>query len=163
MSSLERLLAVIDAYGADPARWPEAERAGLEAVARAPEASRLLAEARALDAVLARSPALDAGVLDDLKSRIVAKADESGRVTQRPAMPRSVTSLGDRRRMPVTQSLRAAWPAAAALAASLLVGAFFGASEMGKPAVENLMASAGYDTTDQLTLDPLGVGDEELL
>lgn len=163
MAQLERLLAVIDTHGADRARWPAAERAGLEALARTPDVARQLAESRALDAVLAKSPTPVASELDYLKARILAGADGRNERVQRPAMPRSVTTLSDRRRMPGTQSLRAAWPAAAALAASLLIGAFFGASEVGKPAVESLMASAGYDTTGELTLDPLGVGDEELL
>ena len=163
MAQLERLLAVIDAHGADPARWPAAERASLEALARSPGVARQLAEARALDAVLAKSLTPVAAELGHLKARILAGADSRNKLAQRPAMPRSVTTLSDRRRMPGTQRLRAAWPAAAALAASLLIGAFFGASELGKPAVESLMASAGYDPTGELTLDPLGVGDEELL
>ena len=163
MARLENLLSVIDAHGADSARWPETERSGLEDLARSPEAAGAIAEARALDAVLARSPMPDSVQLDHLKARILAGAVRRDTPVRRPALSRSVTKLSDRRRPLATPRLRAAWPAAAALAASLLVGAFFGASEMGQPAVESLMASAGYDTTEDLTLDPLGVGDEELL
>lgn len=163
MAQLERLFAVIDAHGADPARWPEAERNGLELLARSPQAAGALAEARALDAALAKAPMPAAAELDHLKARILASADGRNKLVQRPIMPGSVTSLSDRRKPMATPHLRAAWPAAAALAASLLVGAFFGASEMGQPAVESLIASSGYDTSDALTLDPLGVGDEELL
>ncbi len=163
MAQLERLLAVIDAHGADPARWPQTERSGLEDLMRSPGAAGAIAEARALDAVLAKSPMPDAVELDHLKARILASADGRNKLVQRPTMPGTVTNLSDRRKPLATPRLRAAWPAAAALAASLLAGAFFGASEMGQPAVESLMASAGYDTTEDLTLDPLGVGDEELL
>lgn len=47
-----RFEAIVAAYGADPRRWPEAERADAEAFARLPEAASALAEANALDAVL---------------------------------------------------------------------------------------------------------------
>lgn len=163
MAELERLLAVIEAHGADPARWPEAGRAGLEALVTQPEAARAIAEGRALDAVLARSTMPDAARVEVLKARILAGAGQRAGPSRRMEAPASVTSLSDRRKPMVTPGLRAAWPAAAALAASLLVGAFLGASEMGRPAVESLIASAGYDTSEELTLDPLGVGDEELL
>lgn len=55
----ERFEQVLAAYGADPKRWPEAERAALEAYAAAnADASSVLAEARATDALLdaAREP-----------------------------------------------------------------------------------------------------------
>lgn len=163
MASLDRLLAVIEAHGADPKRWPAAERSGLEDLARSPQAADALVEARALDAVLAKSPMPVAMELEPLKARILAGADRADKPAHRPVVSGSVTTLSDRRKVMPAPRLRAAWPAAAALAASLLVGAFFGASELGQPAVESLMASAGYDATDELTLDPLGVGDEELL
>ena len=45
-----RFSAILEAYGADPRRWPEAERAAAEALAATrPE---LLRQARALDALL---------------------------------------------------------------------------------------------------------------
>lgn len=55
----ERFQAIVEAYGADPARWPEAEReAALSCTAGAGAAVQaLLAEARALDAGLARHAA----------------------------------------------------------------------------------------------------------
>ena len=51
----ERFQAIVEAYGADPARWPEAERdAALVYAEQAGEAAQaVLAEARALDAGLA--------------------------------------------------------------------------------------------------------------
>jgi len=56
-----RLAEVLAAYGADPARWPAAERARLEALVRSDP--QLLVEAREIDRVLARAaqPAVPAG------------------------------------------------------------------------------------------------------
>lgn len=49
----ERFEHVLAAYGADPKRWPEGERAALEAYATAnAEASAMLANARETDALL---------------------------------------------------------------------------------------------------------------
>jgi anti-sigma factor RsiW len=49
----ERFEALIAAYGATPARWPEEERAAAEAFARRdPRAARLLADADKIDALL---------------------------------------------------------------------------------------------------------------
>lgn len=50
---LKRLNQIIEAYGADPARWPDAERAGAEALLEtSPEARRLADDAADLDAWL---------------------------------------------------------------------------------------------------------------
>lgn len=49
-----RAAEIIAAYGADPARWPDAERAtALDAVAASPALTAALAAARTLDAELA--------------------------------------------------------------------------------------------------------------
>lgn len=68
--TLERLRALIGAYGGKPTNWPAAERAAAEALlARSPEARAALAEAEPLDTLLdavpalAPSPALRAAVL----------------------------------------------------------------------------------------------------
>lgn len=50
---LRRFEAILDAYGADPGRWPEGEAADALALARSSlNAARALAEARRLDAAL---------------------------------------------------------------------------------------------------------------
>jgi hypothetical protein len=71
--TLERLRALIAAYGANPARWPLAERPAAEALlARSPEARAALADAEPLDTLLdavpalSPSPALRAAVLADM-------------------------------------------------------------------------------------------------
>lgn len=50
----DRALEILAACGADPARWPAAEREALRALAdRSPAVAQALAEARAVDAALA--------------------------------------------------------------------------------------------------------------
>ena len=57
---LERFEHLVDAYGADPRRWPEAERAAAEVFLSGSEAARALVEGAArLDALLATAPALE--------------------------------------------------------------------------------------------------------
>ena len=53
MMSLDRFAALVDAYGASPARWPEAERAAAAALMKASaEARRMATDADALDRML---------------------------------------------------------------------------------------------------------------
>src|SRR5690606_40615752 len=74
---LERLATLLDAYGGDPQRWPEAERdAALALIAASADARRLHDEARRLDALLDALPA--ATPSPDLEERIVAAARASG-------------------------------------------------------------------------------------
>ena len=47
-----RALEIIAAYGADPARWPAAERAALRALAARPAVAAALVNAAALDGLL---------------------------------------------------------------------------------------------------------------
>ncbi|MBY0277451.1 hypothetical protein K2Z84_19135, partial [Candidatus Binatia bacterium] len=57
-AALERLRDILDAYGGDPERWPDAERrAALDLLARSAEARRLCDEALRLDAALDLLPA----------------------------------------------------------------------------------------------------------
>jgi hypothetical protein len=80
--TLERLRTLIAAYGADPARWPLAERpAAKTLLARSPEARAALADAEPLDTLLdavpalSPSPALRAAVLAGMPRR-----ERSGRI-----------------------------------------------------------------------------------
>lgn len=108
-----RLREVLAAYGADPARWPAAERDRLTALVESePE---LLAEAREIDKVLARAkaPPVPAGAA----ARLLARA--------RQEMPHgtvvSFDRAGAKARTPIWS-----WGAAAALAASFGLGIFLG-------------------------------------
>lgn len=107
MMTIERFKVLVEAYGANPARWPEAERAVAEAFANAtPEAQRLLAEAAALDHVL--SAADTAPVSRELETRVLD----------------SFTSPKARRASWLPDFVP--WSQAAALAASLVLGMFAG-------------------------------------
>jgi hypothetical protein len=115
----DRLAAVLDAYGADPARWPAADRARFaQAIAGAPPAG--MGEARALDALLsaAASPEPPAGAMDRLMARAAAPpaavSGEPLRMSPRPARPQA-------------PRLKLA-PVWTALAASLLLGFWAGSA-----------------------------------
>jgi len=110
-----RLREVLAAYGADPARWPVAERRGLELLAQSePE---LLAEAREVDRLLAtaRAPQVPAGAA----ARLLAKA---GQQKPEPTVVPFERGRAKARPRPSIWS----WGAAAALAASFGLGIFLG-------------------------------------
>jgi hypothetical protein len=111
-----RLAEVLAAYGADPARWPESEQAGLLALVEStPELRALLAEAREIDQVLASAgtPRVPAGAA----ARLIAGAGRQG-------SPANVVPF-DRPRARPRPSIWS-WGAAAALAASFGLGIFLG-------------------------------------
>jgi hypothetical protein len=111
-----RLAEVLAAYGADPARWPAAERDEFMAhIENAPDLQALLTEAREIDQVLAsaNTPAVPAGAA----ARLLARA---GQQKSRP----TVIPL-DRARTRPRPSIWS-WGAAAALAASFGLGIFLG-------------------------------------
>lgn len=74
-----RFAALVEAYGADPARWPETERgAALRFQMANPQvAARLLAPARALDGLLAESP--QGTVSERLVTALLAEAPRAAR------------------------------------------------------------------------------------
>ena len=108
-----RLAEVLAAYGADPARWPAAERDRLMALVESEPG--LLVEAAEIDRVLARAtlPEIPAGAA----ARLVERAGEV-----RPYS--NVVPLG--RVRPKMQPSIWSWGAAAALAASFACGIFLG-------------------------------------
>lgn len=70
---LDRFRHLLDAHGADPARWPAQERAAALALVEAEPAARaLLDEARALDVALDALPTPRAA--SDLRLRVLADA-----------------------------------------------------------------------------------------
>jgi len=116
--SPERLRALLDAYGANPERWPPQEReAARTLLAQSPEARRWQDAGAQLDALLDRAPASIASPV--LLERIVAALPEPGNteVSTRVAPARR------RRHARVWRYAGAALPlaAAAALALWLLV------------------------------------------
>jgi hypothetical protein len=79
----ERFLQIVDAYGADPRRWPQQERAAAEAWAAAhrAEADAALADAAGIDAWLAADKVDPPGAA--LQQRIVGSAP-----VRQPGAPR---------------------------------------------------------------------------
>jgi hypothetical protein len=109
-----RLREVLAAYGADPARWPAAERDRLMALVESePE---LLAEAREIDLVLAR--AKQPQVPASAAARLLARAGQEKK-------PQGTVVPFDRAGVRARPSIWS-WGAAAALAASFGLGIFIG-------------------------------------
>jgi hypothetical protein len=141
---------VLDTYGADVVRWPQHIRARADALlAQDPQAERLLAEARALDALLGRAPVPAAERHAALAERIMAAAQ---RQHAAPAAARSGIVLpwpGAKRPHSRQASGRfnvaPAWGATALLAASLAVGVFVGALDLAPAPVHQLVQSVTDD------------------
>lgn len=107
-----RFAALLDAYGADPARWPEEERAAaLALLATSSDARARQREAAALDAMLGTAP--PAPPSDLLVARVLAAAPGAA-AAARPATDRARARAAWRR------SRRAAIAAAALAAAASL-------------------------------------------
>ena len=156
---LARLAAVLDIHGSEPRHWPAGEQAALLAFAAAnADAARLLAEERALDAVLRRAPAagLDVTALLD---RIAGAAAREPRLLGAPVVPFNADRLDRRPAAPLPRrSRQSLWPAATALAASLVIGLLIGASEQTAPAIDALINGADTDTDVALVSLPFGAG-----
>jgi hypothetical protein len=160
-TGLDGLEQALERFGSDRTRWPAPVRrdfAGL--LARDAGAKARLREAEALDRLLdlAPQPAIDTRALAD---RILAQA-----VAETPAVAppkaRVAWAVFDRR-PPLAQ-----WPAAAVLAASLVLGTFVGLSGTFDMAVGSLVAEVAEDTEfdpGQLAFDSDAIGffEEELL
>jgi len=70
---LDRLTVLLDAYGADRMRWPDAERAAAWALIAADDRARLLYdEARALDGLLRQASVIEPS--PELKAEVLAAA-----------------------------------------------------------------------------------------
>lgn len=152
LADFERLLEV---YGSNPDRWPaDCRAAALACAAENVAAARALAEARALDAVLARAPGPDPSRLQPLTERIFAAAvagtgapaslgeqaslkRQSARIITLPVRKSaSMTHWSPQaeERLPSMPSEAASplgrWRAATALAASLMLGIIIGVSDL---------------------------------
>lgn len=69
---IDRALQVIEAYGANPARWPERDRVLMNGMRDAPVVADALREAQALDMMLDKDPAPE--IDRTLMNRLVAAA-----------------------------------------------------------------------------------------
>lgn len=170
--ALERLL---DIYGADRTRWPARERlrfAGI--VGEDKVAARMVAEADALDRLLERAPRASGADVEALKERIMAAALRSGAPQLAVVAGRKggvAQPVSSARRGPAfaTRFGRAEWPAAAMLAASLVIGVMLGSTGTLDTTMREVAQVAGFGSTasdgSQLALsdDLYGQVDEDLL
>jgi hypothetical protein len=169
--ALDRLL---EAYGADRTRWPARERlrfAGL--IGEDDAARRLLAEAAALDSLLDRAPRASEAREHALQERIMAAALRAaeprlevvaGSVAAPAGRPRLYSIAASMRKAPMGRE----WPAAALLAASLVLGVFLGSAGTLSPAMQEVAEATGLGVTvdgSQVALgeDILAYSDEDLL
>ena len=129
MIPLDRMKTLLDAYGADPTRWPEGERAAArELLAGSAEARAYAQEAKVLDTVLAQA-ALHAEVRVDA----AALASRIARTPQRRE-----AAVGSRARGSGAGAWFAfGWPNLAALAAAGVVGFLVGWSNLDSGAATN--------------------------
>lgn len=165
--ALARLLEI---HGADRTRWPARERLRFAGIISDDKgAARLVAEAEALDLLLDRAPRVSEAKIDALKERIVAAALRSERpkltaVAGGRSAPKAW--LGQLRRPSWTS--RSEWPAAAVLAASLVVGVVLGSAGTFDTTMQRMASVAGLSTAGDgtnlaLGEELLGSSDEDML
>lgn len=130
-----RLDALLDAYGADPARWPAAERNAAQALlASDPTAQARLEQARLLDRALDALPPAPAPA-GDLAARIRNAA-------RQPVAP-AIT-------VPAPANTNSPWRFTAALAASAVIGLWLGFAAV---PVTSPFTSGGSTTIDLAAID----------
>ena len=116
---------LLEAYGADFARWPEAERAAGEAYARAhaDEVAALLSDTRSLDAALDAGKALPAASAG-LTARVLAAAPRAAPMRQIRFAP-------------------AGWALAACAVLGVIIG--YGAGALAQPSDDGSYFSAAFE------------------
>ncbi len=155
-SSLERLKSVLEAYGANPDRWPDDERDELLAVLRGnAEAGGQQDREQALDAVLNNvkvslpSHALRNNILKITTPAAPAEMEAKVVPFHKPELTRHAIR-------PMLS-----WQTAALLAASLLIGVWIGAGEIGGTLVsESLDIASLQSGTDAYSFD-IGLSEAE--
>lgn len=155
---------LLDTYGVDTARWPEHMRARADMLlAQEPRAGHMLAEAKALDALLAHAPVPAAARHAALTERIVAAAqDASAReVRTGQVMPSGIVLpwpgvARGRNARAFGRSHASVWSAGALLAASLAVGLFVGALDLAPGAVNQLVQSVTLDDDTEQAVAAIG-------
>lgn len=159
----QALVHLLEVCGADRTRWPARERLRFASfIAEDDEAKRLVREAAALDDLLDCAPRASEDRERALQERIVAAALRSGEPklavvggSREPAAPQRA-----RQRFSISgfakASVRAEWPAAALLAASLVVGVLLGTNGTLDPAVQEVAEVTGLSTTADSSQVALG-------
>jgi hypothetical protein len=147
MMAFERFRTIVDAYGADPDRWPADERAeALALVACSAEASAYAQQAEALDTLLDAAPLRSTATVDAAAFAILIARTSAHTRGAAASTGATVTPFAARAaRKPASLVSRAfGWPNFAALAAAGVVGFLIGWS--------NLNAGAGFGNRDLLDL-----------
>jgi len=124
MMGLDRFRELMDAYGAEPARWPANERAAAEALlAINAEAAQLRERAGALDALLDKAAGLDsaAGMAMAIDTERLIAA-----ITTQPQRTAAIVQLRPARRA----SPGAFWLKVASLAAAATIGFLVGVTQL---------------------------------
>ncbi|WP_072392028.1 hypothetical protein [Hyphomicrobium sp. CS1GBMeth3] len=165
-AGLDSLEQALERFGSDRTRWPAPVRRNLAGLlSENAEAKARVREAEALDRLLdlAPPPATDTQALAD---RIMATAlSEAPAAVAAPKARVAWASFGRRRQSTAGE---AQWPAAALLAASLVLGTVFGLTGTLDQAVAPLVAETTYDTeldSAQIAFDAdaFSMFEEELL
>jgi hypothetical protein len=174
----QALACLLEVYGADRTRWPARERLRFASFICEDEAARrLVAEGAALDALLDRASRASEEREHALKERIVAAAMRSG---ERKLAVVAGHGAGSAARLaamlPVWAhrpsftkvTTRAEWPAAALLAASLVVGVVLGSAGTFDTTVQQMAEATGFATASEFPQLALGeeimtITDEDLL
>lgn len=136
--TMEEFRSLLDAWGADAARWPGDRRAGVEALlARSAEARDLLAREAAFDALLAGAPAAAPG--DALLAGILAI----------PATARQERKAGRRGFSAASLfSFAPVFPRFAGLALAAMLGFYIGTTSLFQPAQSLAADSETVNITD---------------
>lgn len=158
-NAMNDLAQLLEAYGADQARWPAARRSSVEGVlASDPRARAMLAEAAAFDRLLDGAASVPPEREHALAQRIVAMAQANAPPLDR----RPVVVAFKRPAGRLTVDIHRA--AVASLAASLLLGMFVGSSGAGRSALGYVSEAIGLgdDWSEVATGDPVPGSDEVL-
>ena len=158
-AAMDELAQLLEAYGADQARWPVARRGRVEAVlATEPRAMAMLAEGAAFDRLLDQAVRVSPERAQALALRIVAHSNKSAADVARSA--EVVAFKRVKARLPIAV-YRAT---AASLAASLLLGVFVGSSGVGRTGLGYLSEAVGLsdDWPEVATGDTVSGSDDVL-
>jgi hypothetical protein len=139
MMKLDRFTELLDAYGAEPRRWPSGERGAAQALLEvSAEARARLAAAAALDALLDQAAGAEApcdeAAFARLSAEITATAQAPLGTSHRPGE-------------------RGLWVKAASLAAAALIGFVVSWTQLVDfgPASTNLSTTTSFDVAEDLS------------